>query len=40
VSSQQVVGNMMGLPVVTDPNITSTAGTGTAVGNQDVIYVV
>ena len=31
---------MMGLPVVTDPNITTTAGTGTAVGNQDVVYVV
>ena len=38
VASQQVVGQMHGLPVVTDPNITTTAGPGTA-GNQDLIYV-
>jgi HK97 family phage major capsid protein len=40
VASQQVVGQMHGLPVVTDPNITTTAGTGTAAGTNDVIYVV
>jgi HK97 family phage major capsid protein len=35
VDSQQVVGQMHGLPVVTDPNITITAGAG----NEDIIYV-
>jgi HK97 family phage major capsid protein len=39
VASQQVVGQMHGLPVVTDPNITTTAGPGTPSGNQDLIYV-
>ena len=34
VDSQQVVGQLMGLPVVTDPNVTTTNS-----GNQDVIYV-
>jgi HK97 family phage major capsid protein len=37
VASQQVVGQMHGLPVVTDPNITTTAGGSP--GNQDLIYV-
>jgi len=36
VESQQVVGQMHGLPVVTDPNIATTLGTGT---NEDAIYV-
>ena len=36
VAAQQVVGNMHGLPVVTDPNIGITSGAGT----EDVIYVV
>jgi HK97 family phage major capsid protein len=36
VDSQQIVGTTHGLPIVTDPNITVTAGTGT---NEDVIYV-
>jgi hypothetical protein len=36
VASQQVVGQVQGLPVVTDPNITTTAGTGT---NEDIVYV-
>lgn len=36
VDSQQVVGRSHGLPIVTDPNITTTAGTGS---NEDVIYV-
>jgi hypothetical protein len=36
VDSQQVVGHVQGLPVVTDPNVTLTAGTGS---NEDVIYV-
>jgi HK97 family phage major capsid protein len=41
VASQQVVGQMHGLPVVTDPNITVTdggGGSGTG-GTDDVIYV-
>lgn len=37
VASQQVVGQMHGLPVVTDPNLPTTLGAGT---NQDVIHVV
>jgi HK97 family phage major capsid protein len=37
VASQQVVGTMHGLPVVTDPNITTTAGGSP--GTQDLIYV-
>ena len=37
VASQQVVGQMHGLPVVTDPNITTTAGGSP--GTQDLIYV-
>lgn len=36
VASQQVVGSMLGLPVVTDPNIPTNLGYGT---NQDYIYV-
>lgn len=36
VLSQQVVGTMQGLPVVTDPNIPTNLGTGT---NEDVILV-
>jgi HK97 family phage major capsid protein len=36
VASQQVVGQMHGLPVITDPNIGTTYGGGT---NEDVIYV-
>jgi hypothetical protein len=36
VDSQQVVGRSHGLPIVTDPNITTIAGTGS---NEDVIYV-
>jgi HK97 family phage major capsid protein len=36
VDTQQVVGHVQGLPVVTDPNITLTAGAGS---NEDVIYV-
>jgi HK97 family phage major capsid protein len=40
VASQQVVGMVQGLPVVTDPNITTTAGPGgTGVGTDDQIYV-
>ena len=39
VASQQVVGNMHGLPVVTDPNITITSGVGTAPGTNDIILV-
>lgn len=36
VTSQQVVGNMHGLPVVTDPNMPTTLGAST---NEDVIHV-
>ncbi|EID10189.1 phage major capsid protein [Mycolicibacterium phlei] len=36
VASQQIVGHMHGLPVVTDPNIPTTLGTST---NEDVIHV-
>ncbi len=36
IASQQVVGNMHGLPVITDPNLPTTDGAGT---NQDVIHV-
>jgi len=36
VASQQVVGQMHGLPVVTDPNIEVNLGSGT---NEDPIYV-
>jgi HK97 family phage major capsid protein len=35
VASQQVVGSIQGLPVVTDPNIATTSGAGT----EDIIYV-
>ena len=36
VDSQQVVGDIQGVPVVTDPNIPTTLGAGS---NQDAIYV-
>jgi len=36
VDSQQRVGQMAGLPVITDPNITTTAGAG---NNEDIIFV-
>lgn len=39
VASQQIVGQMHGLPVVTDPNIGTTFGTQTPTGTEDVIYV-
>jgi hypothetical protein len=38
VASQQVVGNMQGLPIVTDPNITITNGDESPTGTEDVIY--
>lgn len=37
VASQQIVGSMHGLPVVTDPNIPVTQGTG---NNEDPVFVV
>lgn len=40
VAAQQVVGQMHGLPVVTDPNIGTTFGGETPTGTEDVIYVV
>lgn len=36
VASQQVVGQLQGLPVVTDPNIATTLGAG---GNEDAVYI-
>lgn len=40
VASQQVVGQMFGLPVVTDPNISITSGTEySSYGDEDVLYV-
>jgi hypothetical protein len=39
VDSQQVVGTVQGLPIVTDPNITTTAGSESGGGTEDVIYV-
>jgi HK97 family phage major capsid protein len=39
VASQQVVGTVQGLPIVTDPNITTTAGLESPTGTEDVIYV-
>jgi hypothetical protein len=39
VDSQQIVGSVQSLPVVTDPNITTSAGTESPVGTEDVIYV-
>lgn len=40
VASQQVVGTVQGLPVVTDPNISITSGTEySSYGDEDVIYV-
>lgn len=39
VASQQIVGTVQGLPVVTDPNVTTVAGEGSPVGTEDQIYV-
>jgi HK97 family phage major capsid protein len=39
IGSQQVVGTMAGLPIVTDPNISTTSGPYTGVGSGDLIYV-
>lgn len=39
VASQQVVGQMHGLPVVTDPNISITNGPFSPSGNEDIIYI-
>ena len=39
VDSQQIVGNVQGLPIVTDPNISITSGPGTPSGTQDNIFV-
>jgi HK97 family phage major capsid protein len=36
VASQQIVGEVQGLPVIMDPNITTTAGAG---ANEDIVYV-
>lgn len=40
VAMEQVVGNIQGLPVITDPNLATTLGTETPTGTEDVIYVV
>jgi hypothetical protein len=39
VASQQVVGQMQGLPVVTDPNISTTSGSESPTGTEDIVYV-
>ncbi len=39
VVSQQVVGQMQGLPIVTDPNIGTTFGNESGGGTEDVVYV-
>jgi len=41
VDSQQVVGSIQSLPVITDPNVTTSAGAtgGTSIGTDDIIYV-
>ena len=39
VESQQVVGTVQGLPIVTDPNLTTTAGSESPVGTEDQIIV-
>ncbi len=39
VASQQVVGHMHGLPVITDPNFATTYGSETPTGTEDVIIV-
>jgi HK97 family phage major capsid protein len=39
VESQQVVGQVQGLSVVTDPNIQTTLGTESPTGDEDAIYV-
>jgi hypothetical protein len=39
VASEQVVGQMHGLLVVTDPNIATTLGSETPTGTEDAIYV-
>ena len=39
VGSQQVVGQMLGLSVITDPSITTTAGSESGGGDEDVIIV-
>ncbi|WP_081287258.1 phage major capsid protein [Mycobacterium asiaticum] len=39
VAAETVVGSMMGLPVVTDPNVTTHAGAGSPTGTEDVVYV-
>lgn len=39
VASQQIVGSIAGLNVVTDPSVTTVAGAESPVGTEDVIYV-
>ncbi|MEZ0357339.1 phage major capsid protein [Mycobacterium sp. SA01] len=39
VDSQQIVGQLAGLPVITDPNVTTTAGSESGGGTEDIIYV-
>jgi hypothetical protein len=37
VAAEQVVGQMHGLPVITDPNMPTTLGAGT---NEDVVHII
>jgi len=39
VASQQVTGHIQGVPVVTDPNISTSNGPFSPSGNEDLIYV-
>jgi hypothetical protein len=39
VASEQVVGNMQGVPIVTDPNLPTTLGNETPTGTEDPILV-
>ncbi len=39
VASQQIVGHALGLPIVTDPNISTTNGPFSPSGNEDIAYV-
>lgn len=37
VASEQVVGNMQGVPIITDPNIPTTLGSGSPTGDEDPV---
>lgn len=39
VASEQIVGNMQGLPIITDPNLPTTLGSETPTGTEDPILI-